>query len=138
VFGGMLTATLLAIFIVPVLYVLIEEFVERRRPAYDDGLLHDVENAADDQADALRRRARARRVRARSSAFSTTDTISRRYCSTPVAFAWPYVNASRQSATLASFSTIALKKSRRMSMRILASVAMSLVTVTEGISIRNC
>jgi multidrug efflux pump subunit AcrB len=30
VFGGMLTATLLAIFIVPVLYVLIEEFVERR------------------------------------------------------------------------------------------------------------
>jgi hydrophobe/amphiphile efflux-1 (HAE1) family protein len=33
VFGGMLTATLLAIFIVPVLYVLIEEFVERRRPA---------------------------------------------------------------------------------------------------------
>jgi multidrug efflux pump len=33
VFGGMLTATLLAVFIVPVLYVLIEEFVERRRPA---------------------------------------------------------------------------------------------------------
>jgi hydrophobe/amphiphile efflux-1 (HAE1) family protein len=33
VFGGMLTATLLAIFIVPVLYVLIEGFVERRRPA---------------------------------------------------------------------------------------------------------
>jgi hydrophobe/amphiphile efflux-1 (HAE1) family protein len=33
VFGGMLTATLLAIFIVPVLFVLIEEFVERRRPA---------------------------------------------------------------------------------------------------------
>jgi multidrug efflux pump subunit AcrB len=33
VFGGMLTATLLAIFIVPVLYVLIEEFVERRRRA---------------------------------------------------------------------------------------------------------
>jgi HAE1 family hydrophobic/amphiphilic exporter-1 len=32
VFGGMLTATLLAIFIVPVLYVLIEEFVERRSP----------------------------------------------------------------------------------------------------------
>jgi multidrug efflux pump len=31
VFGGMLTATLLAVFIVPVLYVLIEEFVERRR-----------------------------------------------------------------------------------------------------------
>jgi Cu/Ag efflux pump CusA len=29
----MLTATLLAIFIVPVLYVLIESFVERRRPA---------------------------------------------------------------------------------------------------------
>jgi hydrophobe/amphiphile efflux-1 (HAE1) family protein len=33
VFGGMLTATLLAIFIVPVLYVLIEGLVERRRPA---------------------------------------------------------------------------------------------------------
>jgi len=33
VFGGMLTATLLAVFIVPVLYVLIEEFVERRQPA---------------------------------------------------------------------------------------------------------
>jgi hydrophobe/amphiphile efflux-1 (HAE1) family protein len=33
VFGGMLTATLLAIFIVPVLYVVIEGFVERRRPA---------------------------------------------------------------------------------------------------------
>jgi len=32
VFGGMLTATLLAVFIVPVLYVLIEEFVERRQP----------------------------------------------------------------------------------------------------------
>ena len=31
VFGGMLTATLLAIFIVPVLYVIIESFVERRR-----------------------------------------------------------------------------------------------------------
>jgi multidrug efflux pump subunit AcrB len=30
VFGGMLTATLLAVFIVPVLFVLIEEFVERR------------------------------------------------------------------------------------------------------------
>ena len=30
VFGGMITATLLAIFIVPVLYVLIEGFVERR------------------------------------------------------------------------------------------------------------
>jgi len=29
----MLTATLLAIFIVPVLYVMIESFVERRRPA---------------------------------------------------------------------------------------------------------
>jgi multidrug efflux pump subunit AcrB len=33
VFGGMVTATLLAIFIVPVLYVLIESFVERRRPS---------------------------------------------------------------------------------------------------------
>ena len=33
VFGGMITATLLAIFIVPVLYVLIQEFVERRRPS---------------------------------------------------------------------------------------------------------
>jgi multidrug efflux pump subunit AcrB len=33
VFGGMITATILAIFIVPVLYVLIQEFVERRRPA---------------------------------------------------------------------------------------------------------
>jgi multidrug efflux pump len=33
VFGGMLTATLLAIFIVPVLYVIIESFVERRRTA---------------------------------------------------------------------------------------------------------
>jgi multidrug efflux pump len=33
VFGGMLTATLLAIFIVPVLYVLIESLVERRRQA---------------------------------------------------------------------------------------------------------
>ena len=31
VFGGMLTATLLAVFIVPVLYVVIEEIVERRR-----------------------------------------------------------------------------------------------------------
>src|SRR3954447_9626009 len=33
VFGGMVTATLLAIFIVPVLYVIIESFVERRRPS---------------------------------------------------------------------------------------------------------
>jgi multidrug efflux pump subunit AcrB len=33
VFGGMLTATLLAIFIVPVLYVLIQGLAERRRPA---------------------------------------------------------------------------------------------------------
>jgi multidrug efflux pump subunit AcrB len=33
VFGGMLTATLLAVFIVPVLYVIIEGFVERRRPS---------------------------------------------------------------------------------------------------------
>jgi hydrophobe/amphiphile efflux-1 (HAE1) family protein len=32
VFGGMLAATLLAIFIVPVLYVVIETFTERRRP----------------------------------------------------------------------------------------------------------
>ena len=32
VFGGMITATFLTIFIVPVLYVLIQEFVERRRP----------------------------------------------------------------------------------------------------------
>jgi multidrug efflux pump len=33
VFGGMWTATLLAIFIVPVLYVIIEAYVERRQPA---------------------------------------------------------------------------------------------------------
>jgi multidrug efflux pump subunit AcrB len=33
VFGGMLTATMLAVFIVPVLYVLIESFVERRSKA---------------------------------------------------------------------------------------------------------
>jgi len=33
VFGGMITATLLAVFIVPVLYVIIESFVERRRPS---------------------------------------------------------------------------------------------------------
>jgi hydrophobe/amphiphile efflux-1 (HAE1) family protein len=33
VFGGMLAATLLAIFIVPVLYVVIQRFSERRRPA---------------------------------------------------------------------------------------------------------
>jgi multidrug efflux pump subunit AcrB len=33
VFSGMLTATMLAIFIVPVLYVMIETLVERRRPA---------------------------------------------------------------------------------------------------------
>jgi hydrophobe/amphiphile efflux-1 (HAE1) family protein len=33
VFGGMLSATLLAVFIVPVLYVIIEQFVERRQPA---------------------------------------------------------------------------------------------------------
>ncbi|HTS61227.1 MAG TPA: multidrug efflux RND transporter permease subunit [Candidatus Acidoferrales bacterium] len=32
VFGGMLTATLLAVFIVPILFVIIEGFVERRRP----------------------------------------------------------------------------------------------------------
>jgi Cu/Ag efflux pump CusA len=31
VFSGMITATLLAVFIVPVLYVLIETFVERNR-----------------------------------------------------------------------------------------------------------
>jgi len=35
VFGGMLTATLLAIFIVPVLYLLIEGFVERRQRAVE-------------------------------------------------------------------------------------------------------
>ncbi len=33
VFSGMITATFLTIFIVPVLYVLIQEWVERRRPA---------------------------------------------------------------------------------------------------------
>ncbi|HYP07887.1 MAG TPA: efflux RND transporter permease subunit, partial [Bryobacteraceae bacterium] len=33
VFSGMISATLLTIFIVPVLYVVIQEFVERRRPA---------------------------------------------------------------------------------------------------------
>jgi len=33
VFSGMLTATLLAIFVVPVLYVIIESYVERRRPS---------------------------------------------------------------------------------------------------------
>ncbi len=33
VFGGMNAATLLAIFIVPVLYVVVQRFVERRRPA---------------------------------------------------------------------------------------------------------
>jgi len=33
VFGGMVTATMLAIFIVPVLYVLVQELVERRRSA---------------------------------------------------------------------------------------------------------
>jgi multidrug efflux pump len=33
VFGGMVTATLLAVFIVPVLYVIIEGLVERRRPS---------------------------------------------------------------------------------------------------------
>jgi multidrug efflux pump len=33
VFGGMITATLLAVFIVPVLYVIIESYVERRAPA---------------------------------------------------------------------------------------------------------
>jgi multidrug efflux pump len=33
VFGGMLTATLLAVFIVPVLYVVVALLVERRRPA---------------------------------------------------------------------------------------------------------
>ena len=32
VFGGMITATLLAIFIVPVLYVLVQEWTERRKP----------------------------------------------------------------------------------------------------------
>ena len=39
VFGGMVTATLLAVFIVPVLYVIIESFVERRRPADADAPL---------------------------------------------------------------------------------------------------
>ncbi len=34
VFGGMLAATLLAIFVVPVLYVVIQAFSERRRPAF--------------------------------------------------------------------------------------------------------
>jgi hydrophobe/amphiphile efflux-1 (HAE1) family protein len=33
VFSGMVTATMLAIFIVPVLYLIIESFVERKRPA---------------------------------------------------------------------------------------------------------
>lgn len=33
VFGGMITATLLTVFIVPVLYVIIQEWTERRRPA---------------------------------------------------------------------------------------------------------
>jgi hydrophobe/amphiphile efflux-1 (HAE1) family protein len=33
VFGGMISATFLTIFIVPILYVLIQEWVERRRPA---------------------------------------------------------------------------------------------------------
>ena len=35
VFSGMITATFLTIFIVPVLYVLIQEWVERRRPAIE-------------------------------------------------------------------------------------------------------
>ncbi len=39
VFGGMLTATLLAVFIVPVLYVLIESYVERRRPEKESAAL---------------------------------------------------------------------------------------------------
>jgi multidrug efflux pump subunit AcrB len=38
VFGGMLTATLLAVFIVPVLFVVIEGYVERRRRAPGTGL----------------------------------------------------------------------------------------------------
>jgi multidrug efflux pump subunit AcrB len=33
VFSGMITATFLTIFVVPVLYVLIQEWVERRMPA---------------------------------------------------------------------------------------------------------
>jgi multidrug efflux pump subunit AcrB len=33
VFSGMISATFLTIFIVPVLYVVIQEWVERRRPA---------------------------------------------------------------------------------------------------------
>jgi multidrug efflux pump subunit AcrB len=33
VFGGMNAATLLAVFIVPVLYVVVQRFAERRRPA---------------------------------------------------------------------------------------------------------
>jgi multidrug efflux pump subunit AcrB len=32
VFSGMIAATMLTIFIVPVLYVLIQEFTERRKP----------------------------------------------------------------------------------------------------------
>jgi hydrophobe/amphiphile efflux-1 (HAE1) family protein len=42
VFGGMLTATLLAIFIVPVLYVLIESLVERRRPVSSSDAVAEV------------------------------------------------------------------------------------------------
>ena len=38
VFGGMLAATLLAVFIVPVLYVVIERFSERKRTARASGL----------------------------------------------------------------------------------------------------
>ena len=74
----------------------------------------------------------------RSSWRSTTLTIRRMYCSTPVALAWPCRNASRQSATRAPCSTIALKNSRRISMRTRASAAMSLFTSMSGISRRNC
>jgi len=37
VFGGMLAATILAVFIVPVLFVVIEQLVERRRGAVTSG-----------------------------------------------------------------------------------------------------
>ena len=70
------------------------------RPAHERALVRRPLGRHAEAVGGGRAQCRAFRVRLRSSWRSTTCTIRRMYCSTPVALAWPWMNASRQSATL--------------------------------------
>ncbi len=61
--------------------------------------------------------------------------MSWRICVGPVALAWPYMKASRQSGTLPSLA-MTLKKERCISTRTRASSAMPFVTFGPGTSTR--